>query len=96
MSIEKEVSARCVWGHGPRDILLVAETAFVFGPVRNPGHIKEGSGWATVHIDLTKQQAQDLIVQLQGAIDQTNEIEESVIASCQLVDEDDPASRVSL
>ena len=68
MSLETEIHAKCVWGQGPRDLLVVAETAFVFGPLNNPGHIKEGSGWAKVHIDLTISQAKALIVQLEAGI----------------------------
>ena len=68
MSLETEIQAKCVWGEGPRDLLIVAETAFVFGPLNNPGHIKEGSGWAKVHIDLSIDQAKALIVQLQTGI----------------------------
>lgn len=68
MSIESEVHAKCVWGQGLCDLLIVAETAFVFGPLNNPGHIKEGSGWAKVHIDLTINQAKALIAQLEAGI----------------------------
>lgn len=68
MNLEDKVSAKCVWGQGPRDLLIVAESAFVFGPLNNPGHIKEGSGWAKVHIDLSIDQAKALIVQLQAGI----------------------------
>lgn len=81
--MNNEIEAKCVWGEGPRDILLIAELAFVFGPVMNPGHIKEGCGWAKVHIDLDKQQALQLIAQLQASIEQVDAIEASVIAACQ-------------
>lgn len=83
MNLKDEIQAKCVWGEGPRDILLIAGQAFVFGPLINPGHIKEGSGWARVHVDLTKQQAQALIAQLQSAIEETETIEAQVIAHCQ-------------
>lgn len=64
MQTEAEIQAKCVWGQGPRDLLVIAENAFVFGPVEQQENYKDGCGWAKVHID----QAKALITQLQTGI----------------------------
>lgn len=76
MTLSTEISAKCVWGQGPSDLLLVAGTAFVFGPLVRQDLYSNGSGWAKVHVDLSIEQAKALIVQLQTGIAEAEHLNE--------------------
>lgn len=77
--MSNELKATCVCGEGPKDVLLAAPLAFVFGPVKNDGRYVAGSGTAKVQIDLTAQEARALAWQLNAAADQAEGLDTKVL-----------------